>query len=278
MSAPRGGSMGNGKRAAKIEFEDVKLAFDERVVLNGVSFHVEPGEMKVVLGSSGSGKSTILRLAIGLIKPDEGRILIDGRDITNLDETALNEIRCRIGMVFQSSALFNSLTVYENVAFRLDELGWEEEMIDASVNRVLKFVDLLDSAWQLPDELSGGMKRRVAIARALVDNPEIIFYDEPTAGLDPPTARTICDMAVKLRDIENTTSIFVTHKLDDINYLSTHYYEGGNLLRTGNRLSLTNTKFIMLNEGRISFDGSADQLTGSQDPQIRRFLYGEQAA
>jgi phospholipid/cholesterol/gamma-HCH transport system ATP-binding protein len=270
------------KSPNKIEFQNVSLAFEDRLVLDRVSFSVKPGEMKVILGGSGTGKSTLLKLAIGLIEPNEGKILIDGQDLSEKEESERNQIRKRMSMVFQSSALFNSLTVYENVAFRPREMGWDEEVVDREVQRVLDFVGLLESTEQLPDELSGGMKRRVAIARAIVDKPEIILYDEPTGGLDPPTSRLICEMSVKLRDIENVTSMFVTHKLDDIRFIASKYFnlEGdqGRLNDVGDRLCLTNTKFIMLHEGHIIFDGPGELLWDSCHPFIHKFLYGEAAA
>ena len=177
----------------RIEFRDVSLAFDEDVmVLDHVSFTVAPGEMKVMLGESGGGKSTIIRLALGLEKPDSGEIFIDGGEITRLGEEDLNRVRDRIGVVFQEGALFDSLSVFENVAYRLRERGESEETIERTVEQMLEFVGLKDSADKLPAELSGGMKRRVAIARAVVDEPEIVLFDEPTTGLDPPTAGTIC--------------------------------------------------------------------------------------
>lgn len=260
----------------KIHFQGVSLAYDDRVVLDKVSFSLKVGEMKVILGGSGSGKSTILKLALGLIKPDGGAIFIDDCDISQTDEESLNKIRRKMGMVFQSGALFNSLTVYENVAFRPRELGWTEGRIDYEVKKVLQFVGLLDSAYLLPDELSGGMRRRVAIARAIVDSPEIIFYDEPTSGLDPPTARMICEMAIKLRDINLVTSLFVTHKLDDIQYLSSKY-EGENFVAEDKERAIysNHIKFLVLNNGKIIFDDAPSALWHSKDPFIQKFLYGK---
>jgi phospholipid/cholesterol/gamma-HCH transport system ATP-binding protein len=261
----------------KIEFVNVSLAYGDHVVLDGVSFCGQPGELKGILGYSGSGKSTLLKLALGLQKPDAGEVFIDGRDITRLDEEQLNEIRRCIGMVFQEGALFSSMTVYENVAFRPREMGWDEDRIDSEVRRVLEFVGLLDSADKLPDELSGGMKRRVAIARAIIDRPEIILFDEPTAGLDPPTARAICELAIRLRDIEGVTSMFVTHKLDDARFLSSKYVEvtptrKPRVRSEDDRLCLINTRFIMLDGGKIIFDGTDEQLWASTDPRIRHFI------
>lgn len=267
----------------RIEFRDVRLAYEDVTVLDGVSFCVAPGELKMIMGGSGTGKSTLLKLALGLIKPDQGEVLIDGKDITHLDEEDLNPIRQRMGIVFQEGALFNSLTVYENAAFRPREMGWSEQRIDREVRRVLEFVGMLGAADKLPEDLSGGMKRRVAIARAIVDRPDIIFFDEPTAGLDPPTARSICELAIRLRDLEGITSMFVTHKLDDVRFLSSRYVEatlGGEARMTSEagRLCLTNTRIIMLNGGKIIFDGTDEQLWASPDPRIRQFILDEGAA
>jgi phospholipid/cholesterol/gamma-HCH transport system ATP-binding protein len=261
----------------RIEFREVSLSYDDKTVLDCVSFCVMPGELKGILGGSGTGKSTLLKLTLGLIKPDDGQVLIDGTGITALDEEELNDIRRRMGIVFQEGALFSSLTVYENVAFRPSEMGWDEERIDREVRRVLEFVGMLDAADKLPEELSGGMRRRVAIARAIIDRPDIILFDEPTAGLDPPTARSICELAVKLRDLEGVTSMFVTHNLDDIQFLSSRYVEvstdGNARLRSeAGLLCLINTKFIMLESGKLIFDGTDEQLWSSTDPRIRRFL------
>lgn len=257
----------------RLEFQGVTLAYEEKTILDSISFKVRPGEMKVILGSSGSGKSTILKLAMGLIKPDKGAILIDGEDITQADEEELNRIRHHMGMIFQTGALFNSLDVYENIAFRPREIGWSEEKIEAEVTKVLEFVGLLDSAHKLPDELSGGMRRRVAIARAIIDNPTVLFYDEPTAGLDPPTARLMCEMAIKLRDINNVTSLFVTHKLDDIRFLSTKYTED-KVETINNHESSNKIAFLVLNEGHIVFDDRATNLWNSEIPFVKQFLYG----
>jgi phospholipid/cholesterol/gamma-HCH transport system ATP-binding protein len=265
----------------RIEFRDVVLAYDDKPVLDGMSFGVWPGELKGILGGSGSGKSTVIKLALGLIQPDAGQVLIDGIDITKLTEVELNEIRRRMGVVFQDGALFSSLTVYENVAFRPLEIGWDEKRIDREVKRVLKFVGLLDAAEKYPEELSGGMRRRVAIARALVDRPDMIFFDEPTAGLDPPTARSICELVIKLRDVEGVTSLFVTHQLDDMRLLASSYFEvtpdGHARLRSeADRLCLINTRFIFIEKGKVIFDGTDEQLWSSTNPRIRHFLLADE--
>ena len=267
--------MNNG--LCKVEFRNVRLSFGDRVVLDGVNFQVGTGELKMILGASGSGKSTILRLILGLIKPDDGEIFIGEEEISRLRETELMPIRRRISMVFQDGALFDSLTVYDNVAYRPRELGWDEDKIEGRVLRVLDEVNLLDEADAYPDELSGGMRRRVAFARAVVDMPEIILFDEATAGLDPPTAREICQLMIRLRDLEGVSVIFVTHKLNDVLYLSSNYMltekgDKAELLAEGKSLNLINTKILLLRDGRIAFEGTDEQLWNSDDPYIRNFI------
>jgi phospholipid/cholesterol/gamma-HCH transport system ATP-binding protein len=263
-----------------IEFRDVDLAFDDMIVLDNVSFTVRRGETKIVLGGSGTGKSTIINLVLGLLKPDSGRVIIDGEDITEYDEPEMMKVRKKIGMVFQEGALFDSLSVYQNVAFRLKEEGVDEDEIEHEVRRMLRFVNLEDAIDKMPVELSGGMRRRVGIARALVGNPSIVLFDEPTAGLDPPTARTICELAIKLRDLEDVSSIFVTHEMNNLDYLSSEYAvvdEQGNVEfeTEGQRLCLINTEVIMLREGKIAFSGKDEQLRASPDPYIHRFIRGK---
>ncbi len=263
-----------------IEFRDVRLFFDDKIILDGISFIVRRGETKVVLGGSGGGKSTIIKLILGLLKPDDGQILIDGEDITDYDEAQMMSIRTKIGMVFQEGALFDSLSVYENVAYRLHEAGVAEADVEHEVRRMLRFVDLEDAIDKMPIELSGGMRRRVGIARALVGNPSIVLFDEPTAGLDPPTARTICELAIKLRDLEDASSIFVTHEMDNLEYLSSEYAvvdENGevNFELEGEKLCLINTEVIMLREGKIIFSGKDEELKRSTEPYIHRFIRGK---
>jgi len=232
-----------------------------------------------VLGGSGSGKSTIINLVLGLIKPDSGQIFVDGEDITGHDEPEMMLVRKKIGMVFQEGALFDSLSVYDNVAYRLHEEGVDEDEVEHEVRRMLHFVNLEDAIDKMPAELSGGMRRRVGIARALVGNPSIVLFDEPTAGLDPPTARTICELAIKLRDLEDVSSIFVTHEMNNLDYLSSEYAivdENGQVLfeLEGERLCLINTEVIMLREGNIVFSGKDEQLRAVDDPYIHRFIRG----
>ena len=262
-----------------IEFRDVHLSFDDKKILNGISFRVYRGETKIVLGRSGGGKSTTIKLLLGLLKPDSGQIFVDGEDITNYTEQEMIAVRKKMGMVFQEGALFDSLSVYENVAYRLHEKGVPEDEVEQEVRRMLHFVDLEDAIDKMPDELSGGMRRRVGIARALVGDPKIVMFDEPTAGLDPPTARTICELAIKLRDLEDVSSIFVTHEMQNLEYLCSEYAtvnENGEIVfeEEGEKLCLINTEIVMLREGKIIFTGSDEQLESSQDPFIRRFIRG----
>lgn len=263
-----------------IEFRDVHLSFDDKKILNGVSFTVKKGETKIILGRSGGGKSTTVKLILGLLKPDSGRILIDGEDITDYTEEEMMEPRQRIGMVFQEGALFDSLSVYENVAYRLIEQGVDEDVIEHEVKRMLQFVDLEDAIDKMPAELSGGMRRRVGIARALVGDPNIVLFDEPTAGLDPPTSRTICELAIKLRDLQDVSSIFVTHEMKNLEYLSSEYAtvnENGEIVfeKEGDKLCLINTGVIMFRDGQIIFDGKDEQLRKSDDAYIRKFITGK---
>lgn len=263
-----------------IEFQDVYLAFDDKVVLDGVSFKVRKGETKIILGRSGGGKSTIIRLILGLLKPDAGRILIDGEDITDYSEIDMMAVRQRMGMVFQEGALFDSLSVFENVAYRLIEQGAEPETVDREVRRMLRFVNLEDAIDKMPNELSGGMRRRVGIARALVGDPSIVMFDEPTAGLDPPTARTICELAIKLRDIQDVASIFVTHEMTNIDYLASEYAmvnEEGKVVfeEEGTGICLINTQVIMLKDGKVIFSGRDEELHSSTDAYIQKFIRGK---
>jgi len=262
-----------------IEFRDVVLAFDERVVLNRLSFKVMKDETKSILGGSGGGKSTIIKLVLGLLKPDEGRVLVDGEDITDYNEGQMMDVRKKIGMVFQEGALFDSLSVYDNVAYRLHEQRRPEEEVEPEVRRMLRFVNLEDAIDKMPAELSGGMRRRVGIARALIGDPKIVLFDEPTAGLDPPTARTICELAMKLRDLEDVSSIFVTHEMNNLGYLCSEYAvvnEEGQVVfeREGERLCLTNSKVMMMREGNIIFSGTDESLRKDEDPYINKFLRG----
>lgn len=262
-----------------IEFRGVTLEYDGRKVLNNLSFKVMKGETKIILGGSGSGKSTTIKLVLGLIKPDSGQILVEGEDVTNYSEVDMMRVRKKIGMIFQEGALFDSLSVYENVAFKLHEQGVPEEDVESEVRRMLRFVNLEDAIDKMPSELSGGMRRRVGIARALVGDPKIVMFDEPTAGLDPPTARTICELAMKLRDLEDVSSIFVTHEMNNLDYLTSEYAvvnEAGEVIfeTEGEKLCLINSKVLMIRDGQIIFSGTDEALRKADDPYIHRFLRG----
>ena len=268
-----------GRAIPAIEFRNVHLAFDERVILNDLSFKVMKGETKIILGGSGGGKSTIIKIVLGLLKPDRGTVLVDGVDITNYSENQMMEVRKNIGMVFQEGALFDSLSVYDNVAYRLHEQGRPEEEVEPEVRRMLRFVNLEDAIDKMPIELSGGMRRRVGIARALIGDPKIVLFDEPTAGLDPPTARTICELAMKLRDLEDVSSIFVTHEMNNLEYICSEYAvvdDEGKVVfeREGQRLCLINSKVMMMKEGNIIFSGTDESLKRAEDPYIQKFLRG----
>lgn len=262
-----------------IEFQDVHLAFGDRKILDGLNFKVMKGETKIVLGGSGTGKSTTIKLVLGLLKPDKGRVFVEGEDITDYSEEQMVHVRKKIGMVFQEGALFDSLSVYENVAYRLHEQNVPETEVEQEVRRMLQFVNLEDAIDKMPIELSGGMRRRVGIARALIGDPKIIMFDEPTAGLDPPTARTICELAMKLRDLQDVASIFVTHEMNNLAYLCSEYAvinEQGDVVfeREGDNICLTNTKVVMLRNGRVIFSGTDEMLRQAEDPYIQKFLRG----
>lgn len=259
-----------------ISFENVELAFVNKPVLNGISFRLARGETKAIFGVAGSGKSTILKLALGLLKPDAGRIVVLGEDITEMTEDQLFELRRRVGIVFQESALFDSLTVRENVAYRLLEEGdVPEEEIESRVRQALSFVELEHTVDMHPAELSGGMRRRVAIARTIITEPEVLLYDSPTGGLDPVTSTTIIELIVKQRDVYKTSSLLVTHRLQDAFIMGTHYFD-----RKENKMKPLppNTRaevpmgFLILRDGKIIFDGDLKALRETQDPYIREYI------
>src|SRR6266700_1578040 len=259
-----------------VVFENVELAFDRKVVLDGISFRLTHGETKAIFGVAGSGKSTILKLALGLLKPDSGRITVLGEDITQMSEDQLFELRRRVGIVFQESALFDSLTVRENVAFRLLEEGEVPEYeVEERVREALSFVELEHTVDMFPSELSGGMRRRVAIARAIITHPEILLYDSPTGGLDPVTSTTIIQLIVKQRDVFKTSSLLVTHRLQDAFIMASHYFDRNtNEMRPlprGARGEVPMT-FLVLREGKIIFDGDAHELAHSKDEYIREYI------
>ena len=262
-----------------IEFRNVTIEFDGRKVLDNLSFKVMKGETKIILGGSGCGKSTTIKLVLGLLKPDSGQVLVDGEDVTNYSEVQMMNVRKKIGMIFQEGALFDSLSVYDNVAFKLHEQGVPEEEVATEVRRMLRFVNLEAAIDKMPSELSGGMRRRVGIARALVGDPKIVMFDEPTAGLDPPTARTICELAMKLRDLEDVSSIFVTHEMNNLDYLCSEYAvvnEAGEVVfeKEGEKLCLINSKVLMMSDGQVIFSGTDESLRRSEDKYIQKFLRG----
>ena len=262
--------------APAIVFEDVALAFDANKVLRGVSFSLAHGETKALFGVAGSGKSLILKLALGLLRPDSGRIIVLGEDITQMKEKELFQLRSKIGMVFQESALFDSLTVKENVAYRLtEEHGIYDDDIDRQVREVLRFVELEHTLDLFPSELSGGMRRRVAIARALITKPELLLYDSPTGGLDPVTSNTIIELIVKQRDVYKTSALMVTHRLQDAFTMATHQFDKQTNhivpLPPGQHCEVP-MSFLILRDGKIIFDGDLFQLAHTQDEYIREYI------
>jgi phospholipid/cholesterol/gamma-HCH transport system ATP-binding protein len=262
--------------APVIVFENVEVAFSENEVLRGISFHLPRGETKAIFGVAGSGKSLILKLALGLVKPDAGRIVVLGEDVTRMPESELFKLRGRIGMVFQESALFDSLTVRENVAYRLmEEHGVYDDAIDHKVREALRFVELEHTLDLDPSELSGGMRRRVAIARALITQPQLLLYDSPTGGLDPVTSNTIIELIMKQRDVNKTSALLVTHRLQDAFTLATHEYDP----KTKSMIALTGGKkcdvplsFLILRDGKVIFDGDLYALSHTEDEYIKEYI------
>jgi len=257
-----------------LRFENVAIAFEGKEVLKGISFELHRGETKVLFGVAGSGKSTILKLALGLVKPDEGRIFVLGEEVTALDEYELFGLRRKVGIVFQESALFDSQTVEENVAFRLMEEHTQPEEIRGRVIEALRFVELENTLNKFPAELSGGMRRRVAIARAIITQPEIILYDSPTGGLDPITSTTIIELIVKQRDVSNTSALMVTHRLQDAFVMATHRFtpERNEMVPLPKGEVNLNTSFLILRDGNVIFDGDAVALGSSQDEYIKEYI------
>ena len=259
-----------------IAFENVVISFEGKDVLDGISFQLKKGETRAIFGVAGSGKSTILKLALGLLKPDRGDIYVLGDDIAKMREEELFDLRRRIGMVFQESALFDSLTVRENVAFRLLEEGHvSEEDVEKPVREALSFVELENTIDLYPSELSGGMRRRVAIARAIITHPEILLYDSPTGGLDPVTSTTIIELIVKQRDVAKSSALMVTHRLQDAFMMATHYFDTkANEMRALPRGARGDVPmgFLILRDGKIIFDGDVNELAASKDEYIREYI------
>ncbi len=258
-----------------IEFDKVAIAFDENVVLDGISFQLPHGETKALFGVAGSGKSTLLKLAMGLLRPDSGRIFVLGEEVTRMSEQELFQLRRRVGIVFQESALFDSLKVYENVAFRLMEERISAAEVERRVREVLRFVELEETYDMRPSELSGGMRRRVAIARAIITEPEVLLYDSPTGGLDPVTSNTIIELIVKQRDVYKTSALMATHRLQDAFTMATHQFDKATnqmvVLPKGQRGEVP-LSFLILRDGKVIFDGDAHELATSRDEYIREYI------
>jgi phospholipid/cholesterol/gamma-HCH transport system ATP-binding protein len=260
-----------------VVFDKVSLAFDDTVILRNISFTVITGHTKVILGASGSGKSTILKLILGLLKPDAGVVWVNGERVDQMTERQMMQVRADLGMVFQEGALFDSLSVAENVGYKLsDEIRMAPDLVRSRVEEVLGFIGLAEFADRMPSELSGGQRRRVAIARAMAAKPRILLYDEPTTGLDPITAITVDDEIVKLRDLENVSSILVTHQLRDAFYVATHAAVRGDDGRLeivcGDEEKIEEAEFMMLKDGCVAFEGHAADLRGASDDYLRTFL------
>jgi phospholipid/cholesterol/gamma-HCH transport system ATP-binding protein len=259
-----------------VVFDKVSLAFDEKVILQNVSFTLINGHTKIFLGASGAGKSTILKLILGLLKPDGGVIWVNGERVDQMREREMMRVRADLGMVFQEGALFDSLTVRENVGYKLyEELLWPEDRVEQRVREVLGFIGLGEFIDRMPSELSGGQRRRVAIARAMAAKPRVLLYDEPTTGLDPITATTVDEEIIKLRDLEGVSSILVTHQLRDAFFIATH-----TAVRRGDEIRILaadedkseEAEFIMLKDGGIIFEGPEGELRRSDDPYLKTFL------
>ena len=260
-----------------VAFDHVQLAFDDKVVLKDVSFELKSGHTKIILGASGSGKSTILKIIVGLLRADAGAIVVNGERVDQLTEQEMMAVRADLGMIFQEGALFDSLTVRENVGYKLyEETNMPLAEVDHRVEEVLGFIDLIEHIDKMPSELSGGQRRRVAIARAMAFRPRILLYDEATTGLDPITATTVDDEIIKLRDFEEVSSIVVTHQLRDAFYVATHMASRG----ANGQVEIVpatpekerEAEFIMLKDGVVCFEGDAEALRNSKDPYIRTFL------
>jgi len=260
-----------------VEFQHVSFAFDDHVILDDISLSIPPGSMRVLLGPSGTGKSILLKLILGLFRPDSGSILVNGRRIDALPEQELLKVRADVGMLFQETALFDSLTVFENVGYRLfEETKMPRDEASARVADVLGFVGLAEYGDRMPSALSGGQRRRVAIARAMAARPKLLLFDDPTVGLDPVIATTVDDEIIKLRDLEGVTSLVVTHQIRDAHYIATH-----EAVKTGDRVEIApadeataaGAVFMVLSEGKFRFEGTVEELLASKDPFLERFLF-----
>jgi phospholipid/cholesterol/gamma-HCH transport system ATP-binding protein len=267
----------NDRIAPAVVFDNVSFAFDDHVVLRDISFAVPKGCMRILLGASGAGKSVVLKLILGLLRPDTGTILVNGHHIERMTEPDLLRLRGDIGMLFQESALFDSLTVAENVGYRLyEETHMAVDQVRNRVEEVLEFIGLGDYIDRMPSELSGGQRRRVAIARAIAAKPHLLLFDEPTMGLDPITATTVDDEIVKLRDLEQVTAIVVTHQIRDAVYVASHEavtVNGRAQILAANQVKTEQARFMVLHEGRIYFEGTAAALQASRDSYLQNFLF-----
>ena len=266
-----------GQRAERdpvVVFENVSIAFDLKPVLEDISFTVARGETRIILGPAGGGKSVLMKLADGLLQADSGSIHVFGEDVTRMSENDLFKLRARIGMVFQESALFDSLSVEDNVAYRLHEDRVPEDEAHARVVEALKFVGLEQAISKFPPELSGGMRRRVSIARAIISKPDLILYDSPTGGLDPITSTTIIELVMKQRDVSHTTSLMITHRLQDAFTLAMNRFnpETEKMEPLPDSGVDESTKFLVLNEGKVVFDGTTRELVSCTDPWLRQYL------
>ena len=262
--------------AVAVAFDSVHLAFDDHVVLDDLSFTIPTGSMRILLGPSGSGKSVILKLILGLLRPDSGAITVNGQRVDTMPEHELLKVRADIGISFQENALFDSLTVAENVGFRLSEEGMDDDQVDARVSEVLGFVGLTDFADRMPAQLSGGQRRRVGIARGMASKPSLMLLDDPITGLDPLIAVTVDDEIIKLRDLEQVTSLLVTHQIRDAYYVATHEAVIENdavRIIDADPAKSEQIEFMLLHKGRIHVQASARQLFASTDPFVKEYLY-----
>ncbi len=257
-----------------VEFRNVSLKFDDNQVLTKIGFRVMRGETRIILGPAGVGKSVLMKLANGLLEPDSGDILIFAKSLRAMTDAEVYEMRAHVGMVFQESALFDSLTVEDNVAYRLIEERVDEKETHDRVLEALRFVELEKAIAKFPSELSGGMRRRVSIARAIINKPDLILYDSPTGGLDPITSTTIIELVMKQRDVSHTTSLLITHRLQDAFMLATHRYnpERGHMEKIPNGGIDDSTKFLVLHEGRVVFDGTTLELVRTEDPWLKQYI------
>ena len=260
--------------APAVQFDDVSIGFEGKDVLDHLSFQVRRGETRILLGPAGVGKSVLLKLADGLFKPDSGKVFVFGYEVSAMPEEDLFRLRESIGIVFQEGALFDSLTVRDNVGYRLMEQHVPDEEIDRRVTEALRFVELEHTLTKLPSELSGGMRRRVAIARAIITKPELILYDSPTGGLDPITSTTIIELVIKQRDVYGTSSIVVTHRLQDAFMLASHRFnkETGQMEPLPEGKTDPSTSFLVLHQGKMVFDGSTHDLVHSDDKFLKEYL------